>query len=101
MSSPAIDSALAGIAAHQGWFDEAAGVVSRAGLPDDGATDADALTGVVAPDAVPVPIALAAGSGELVDAIVGTMVAGHGVAANSASLRTALDMERSLIDVLA
>lgn len=99
MSSAAIDSALAGIAAHQAWFDAAAGAVSRAGLPSaDGVDGVDGGAGTVV---APGPVSLPPGSGDLVDAIVGTMVAGHGLAANVAVLRTAFDMERSLVDVLA
>lgn len=93
MSSAAVDSALAGIATHRSWFDASAGAVSRVGL-----SAGDPAVGDLGPVA---PVALAPGSGELVDAIVGSMVAGHGVAANTAVLRTALDMERSLVDVLA
>jgi len=94
MSVSAIGSALSGITANQAAFDGAAARIARVeSAPDDGAS-----AGASAPGG---RVALPAGSGELVDVVVGAMVAADGVAANTAVLRTALDMDRAVLDVLA
>ncbi len=94
MSISAVGSALSGISANQAVFDSAAARVARVETaPDDGSAGLDPTTAG--------RVALPPGSGELIDVVVGAMVAADGVAANTAMLRTALDMDRAVLDVLA
>ena len=75
----AIDSALGGLGAAQDWFNQTAIAVAHASLPDGDAPPTD----------------------DLVGAIVQSKLAQEAVNVNAAMLRTAMDTEQSLIDVLA
>lgn len=78
----ATSSALHGLAEAGSWVAAAANTASRAGLP--GA------------DGAPLP-----GGDDLVGATTGLVVASGAYSVNLAVLRTALEVERSLVDVLA
>jgi hypothetical protein len=75
--SHAVSSALSGLAASRAWMDAAAQTTARAGLPG---ADAGA---------------------DLVDGVVGTTMAATAVAVDVAVLRSALDSEHALLDILA
>lgn len=85
MSISAVSSAAGGLNAAMAWFDAAAAAAARTGLP----RSEDAA----APAATP--------SEDLVGAVTGTTLAAGAVDVQTAVLRTALETERSLVDVLA
>lgn len=82
MNVSATSSSLIGIAAAQSQMDAAAQVAARSGLIGD-APSADA------------------GTGDLVDAVTGADGAQLGQAVNIALLRRSMDMQQSIIDILA
>ncbi|MFT4036056.1 MAG: hypothetical protein QM679_10840 [Patulibacter sp.] len=83
MTINAISSSLTGITAAQGQMDAVAQVAARAGLIGDGGATVNETTG------------------DVVDAVVGGVSASVGQAVNVAMLRRAIDMQQSIIDVLA
>jgi hypothetical protein len=83
MSVGAIGNSLIGIAAAQGQMDAAAQAAARSGLIGEGGNTVNETTG------------------NIVDAVVGGANASIGQAVNIAMLRRAMDMQQSIIDVIA
>ncbi|MBO9533616.1 MAG: hypothetical protein J7513_11655 [Solirubrobacteraceae bacterium] len=83
MNVNATNSALIGVYAAQGQMDAAAQAAARSGLIGDGGNSVNAATG------------------DIVDAVVGGANASTAQAVNLAMLRRAMDMQKSIIDVIA
>ncbi|MEH3053813.1 MAG: hypothetical protein PGN13_07350 [Patulibacter minatonensis] len=83
MNVGAVNSSMLGIAAAQSSMDAAAQAAARSGLIGDGGNSVNATTG------------------DVVDAVVGGANASVAQAVNIAMLRRAMDMQSSIIDVIA
>ena len=83
MNVGAVSNSLLGIAAAQGQMDAAAQAAARSGLIGDAGNSPNEITG------------------DVVDAVTGSVNASLGQAVNLAMLRRAMDMQKSIIDVIA
>lgn len=79
----AVNNSLIGIHAAQGQMDAAAQAAARSGLIGDAGNSVNEITG------------------DVVDAVVGGANASVAQAVNLAMLRRAMDMQQSIIDVIA